>query len=299
MMFRSEIEPGPRDDVGRQREVRGIEGPSGKPAFRIVERPGSGERGLSCWMALPRLMAADAVPLVAVHGIGRQPEAQARAFGGRAAALGRPVIAPLFDDRSWPRYQQVVRGGRADLALLDLMHELRLAGLWQGPRFAIAGYSGGAQFAHRFAMLYPHLVERLTVTAAGWYTFPEDAVFPYGVGAPEERGGEWGPRLAAGLDAFLSIPVAACVGGADRIPDESTRSRPGLDRRQGRDRLTRATRWIDALKAAAVVRGVRSRAELHVLEGCGHDFGQCVAAGLPEIALAGQPARAGAVVAPD
>jgi hypothetical protein len=37
---------------------------------------------------------------------------------------------------------------------------------------------------------------------------------------------------------------------------------------------------------------MRSRAKLHVLAGCGHDFGQCVARGLPAIALPGQAAGA-------
>ncbi len=200
------------------------------------------------------------------------------------------MIAPLFDEKDWPRYQQVVRGGRADLALLDLMEELRLEGIWRAPRLALAGYSGGAQFAHRFAMLYPHLVERLTVAAAGWYTFPENAAFPYGLGAAGGRNGQWGPRIAAALDAFLAVPVAVCVGSADSTPDENTRRRPELDRQQGADRLTRATRWVEALTAAAAARGMPSRARLHVLEGCGHDFGQCVARGLPEIALPGRTA---------
>lgn len=267
----------------------GRSGRSPEPAFRVVMRPGTGRRGLPCWLALPRWIAPGAAPLVAVHGIHRQPETQARAFAARAAAQGKIVIAPLFDAAEWPRYQQVVLGGRADLALLDLMQELRLAGIVRARRMSLSGYSGGAQFAHRFAMLYPHLVETLTVTAAGWYTFPEAVPYPYGLGVSKGHP-RWGPRIAVGLDAFLSLPINVCVGTADNMPDENTRRRPRLDQRQGPDRVTRATRWVEALTVAAATRGIAPRARLRLLTGCGHDFGQCIArGGLARIALPDQP----------
>ena len=261
---------------------------SSQPACRVGMLPGAGRRGLPCWLALPDRIAPEAAPLVAIHGIHRNAEAQARAFATRAAAQGRLVIAPLFDPAEWPRYQQVVLGGRADLALLDLLQELQLAGMVRTRRIALAGYSGGAQFAHRFAMLYPHMVEHLTVTAAGWYTFPADMPFPYGLAVRKGRT-DWGSRIADGLDAFLSLPVDVCVGTADNLPDEHTRRRPRLDERQGSDRLTRATRWVEALNATAAARGIAPRARLRLLAGCGHDFAQCVArGGLARIALPDQ-----------
>lgn len=257
--------------------------PDGGVVPHIVKRPGSGRHGLSCWLALPPRISSSRPPLVAIHGIRRGARSQARAFAARAAAEGRPVIAPLFGKSAWPRYQQVVRGERADLALLGLMDELRLAGIWRARQFTLAGYSGGAQFAHRFALLYPHLIERLTVTAAGWYTMPDAAAFPYGFGA-RRPGDEWGARLGAGLDGLLRLPVNVCVGANDAA-DENTRQRPELDA-QGPDRLARATSWIDALGAAAERRGLPCRARLHVLKGCGHDFRECIRrGGLAAIAL--------------
>ena len=150
-------------------------------AYTLQHRVAEARGDLSCWLALPPEISIDAPPLVAVHGIRRGARDQASHFAARAAALGRPVIAPLFDVKAWPRYQQVVHRERADLALLALMTELRLAGIWRTRSFELFGYSGGAQFAHRFAMLYPHLVERLTVASAGWYTFPDNRRrYPYG-----------------------------------------------------------------------------------------------------------------------
>ena len=248
-------------------------------SFRLVRWPPKGRKALDCWIALPDEISATAPPLVAVHGIQRGVRDQAEQFAERAAALGRPVIAPLFDAKKWRNYQQVVRRKRADLALLDLMSELRLAGVWRTRTFELAGYSGGAQFAHRFAMLYPHLTARLTVVSAGWYTFPDTAAFPYGLAAREGRADDWGPRLAAGLGRFLRLPIQVCVGAEDNVRDPNTRSGPAIDRQQGKDRVTRAARWTAALGQAAGARGIRPRVKLAILPDCGHDFRACIRRG--------------------
>ena len=231
------------------------------------------------WMAVPSNLSPNAMPLVAVHGIRRGAKQQVELLAPQAVLLGRPVIAPLFDEKNWPRYQQVVRGNRSDLALLELLTELRLAGIWQTQKFELSGYSGGAQFAHRFAMLYPQLVARLTVSSAGWYTFPDEAAFPYGLAARPGRSDDWGPRLAAGLDQFLQIPIHVCVGALDCVSDPNTRHGPDIDKQQGRDRVTRAKRWADALRQVAAEKGISSQIALSVMPDSGHDFRDCVKLG--------------------
>ena len=247
--------------------------------FSLRHRPATRNDGLDCWLALPSDITTDAPPLVAVHGIRRGARAQAETFAARASAAGRPVIAPLFDQLNWKRYQRVVRRARADLALLDLMAELREAGIWRTEAFELFGYSGGAQFAHRFAMLHPELVSRLTVSSSGWYTFPDDAPFPYGLGSRGGKKIDWGRRIAPGLDRFLRLPIQVCVGAEDNVPDPNTRSGVEIDRQQGADRLTRATCWANALRAAAVARDIEPRISLEVLPDCGHDFRACVRLG--------------------
>jgi pimeloyl-ACP methyl ester carboxylesterase len=257
--------------------------------FTLQLRPAKGPGALACWLALPQRIAEEATPLVAVHGIRRGARDQAGLFAARAAALGRPVIAPLFDAQAWPRYQRLVHGGRADLALLALMRELRLAGIWQGSTFELSGYSGGAQFAHRFAMLYPQLVSRLNAVSAGWYTFPDTAAYPRGLAVRLGRNDDWGPRFAAGLDRFLQLPIRVCVGERDCVPDRNTRSGASIDAHQGPDRLTRATRWTDALRRAADARGLDAQVSFHLLPGCGHDFGDCVRVGRLDQVILGDP----------
>lgn len=252
---------------------------SSSDTVSLVRRPAKGKEALSCWMALPCKLAPDAVPLVAVHGVQRGAKQQASLLAAQAALLGRPVIAPLFSEKRWPQYQQVVRGKRADLALLRLMNELRLAGIWQSQQFELSGYSGGAQFAHRFALLYPQIVARLTVASAGWYSFPDEAPFPYGMAPRPGRSGDWGPRLAAGLERFLRIPIHVCVGSKDCVADAKTRRGEQIDEQQGDNRMMRAKRWVLALQRCAAAKGIESQISFSVLPECGHDFRECVEVG--------------------
>lgn len=245
----------------------------------LIHRPARGRLGLPCWLVLPSRTAPDAVPLIAIHGIQRGAYEKASLLRERAETLGRPLIAPLFDRQTWPHYQQLVRKGRADLALLALLEELRMEGIWQTTQFDLFGHSGGAQFSHRFAMLYPHLVRRLIVGAAGWYTFPDAAEFPLGLAARQDRRDDWGPKMEAGLNSFLRLPIQVYVGEHDCKPDENTRSGPAIDRQQGLDRLTRARRWSQAVRDAAEARGLRPDIDLQVLRGCTHLFSDCVARG--------------------
>jgi len=254
---------------------------SSKPCARatpsLTYREGAGRRGLPCWIHRPPVVDPDQPTIVTVHGIGRAAKDQAKAF--RSVSRGSLVVAPIFEDRAWPAYQRVVRKGRADLALLDLLSELRLAGEAISSRFILVGYSGGAQFAHRFAMLYPHLIERLILVSAGWYTFPDQTPFPYGLGA-EGSGKGWGARLAARFDEFVRLPILAAVGARDDSEDASTRRGADLDRQQGAARLERGKRWVEALRLAARVRGADpSRIEFAALPDAGHDFRECIKLG--------------------
>ncbi|MBO6638770.1 MAG: hypothetical protein JJ920_07680 [Roseitalea sp.] len=247
--------------------------------MEVVFRPAGAAGGLACWLALPGRMAVDQAPLVAVHGIRRNARQQAELLARRASALGRPVIAPLFDRETWPRYQQAVRRGRADLALIALMKALKKEGVRQTTRFELAGFSGGAQFAHRFAMMHPEMVTRLTVASAGWYTFPDAARFPYGLSCRNAPPDPWSAVTDDTIGRFLTIPVQVCVGADDTLRDAGLRSGETIDAQQGANRLIRGIRWTKALRQATQARGLPPRASFIALSACGHDFRQCVLRG--------------------
>lgn len=249
---------------------------------RLVFRPASRAGALACWISVPAdadYADLDAPPLVAVHGIRRGAEEQAALFGAGAAAQGRVVVAPLFDADHWPHYARIGSKRRADLALIDLMQQLRRERMVGAERFDLFGFSGGAQFAHRFAMLHPEQIRRLSLASAGWYTFPDQADYPYGLGQRTGRDDDHGPRIQAALDTFLRLPIRVSVGARDNVPDANTRNGDAIDAQQGRDRKARASRWVEAVEIAAAVRGIVPRVRLSVLPGCGHDFRRCVKRG--------------------
>lgn len=228
-------------------------------------------------------------PLVIVHGIARETDKIAEAAAHLAEASGRLVILPIFDVNHWKNYQRPASRTRADLALLRLLSTFDTNGVMPRSRFDLSGFSGGAQFAHRFTWMYPHLVDHLTVASAGWWTFPSCAPFPYGTGA-SEKGPTFGPMwLRSNLRAFLSRKITVCVGEEDNVVDRNTRSGDFIDAQQGRDRLTRAHRWVEALREAARGEQIPEQVSFEILSGCGHDFASCAKAGMAKIFFDGQP----------
>jgi pimeloyl-ACP methyl ester carboxylesterase len=263
---------------------------------RLRRIPATWTAGLECWLYVPENLDSSLAPLVAVHGVGRGARNQARQFMQRARDQGRLVVAPLFDTERWAGYQRIAaRGQRADLALLTLLDSVTFQTGVSTRRVAMFGYSGGAQFAHRFAMLHPHRVERLCVCASGWYTWPSatEQAFPHSTGSTRRR--RLGEAAESNLGRFLQIPLQVAVGERDNVVDALTRSNVLLDAQQGTHRLQRAQRWVQALQQLAEKRGLRPNARLTVLPDAGHDFRECMRSGLlgslamPEAQLHSQP----------
>ncbi|MGH0030826.1 MAG: hypothetical protein ACQGVC_13605 [Myxococcota bacterium] len=217
--------------------------------------------------------------LVAVHGISRNVRSVFEAFRPLAEHHGLALLAPFFEEPAFGDYQRLGRAGRgarADLALARLVDgSCARLGL-PATRFRLFGYSGGAQFAHRFAMAHPHRVEAVAVCAAGWYTLPDpQRTYPRGIG-PSRRllGVDFEPA------EFLRIPFHVSVGGEDLERDAALRRSRGLDRTQGRTRVERARRWCAAMDRAAALHGIGPPTFLDVLPGVGHSFEDAVRHGL-------------------
>jgi len=221
--------------------------------------------------------------VVCVHGISRDFEEQVELLRSEASRRGYALLAPHFDAKDWPDYQRLGRRGRgprADLALGRSLERLeKKIGLSISDRYLI-GYSGGAQFVHRYAMAHPSRVRAAVCAAAGWYTMPDPARrYPQGLNVD---GGLAGIRLEPG--EFLRVPVLTAVGDAD-VDSEAMRSTKRLNEIQGKTRIERARRWSDAMARAAEKRAIETPRELVLLEGAGHDFSECIEAGLDQHAF--------------
>lgn len=216
--------------------------------------------------------AADDAPLfVTVHGISRNAEEHARRFARFAEAHGVVLVAPLFSCERFPRYQRLsAREGErpADLVLLNILEETGALISVNSDRIYLFGFSGGGQFAHRFAMRHPQRVARYVVAAAGWYTFPDPQQrFPRGM-----RHNRRMPHLVFDLAAFLSIPASVIVGERDVKPGSALNQNPKIIAQQGENRRERGQRWIGAMVEAARQAGVSPRFSFDVVPACGHSF---------------------------
>ena len=221
--------------------------------------------------------------LVSVHGIARNAAAHAYRMIEQAERYGVPVLAPLFSKRHYGQYQQLIdpnTGARSDLALLDMVGAAaRLTGA-DTSRLLMFGYSGGAQFVHRFAMAHPHRVASAVLAAAGWYTFPHfNASYPLGL---RDENSEF----EFDLNQIAKIPFHVVVGELDTVRDSSLRRSRQIDRRQGRTRVDRALAWTQAMNAFAASVHSDARVSFSVLPAVGHSFTEATeVADLPRLAL--------------
>ena len=218
---------------------------------------------------VPRTPDPQRPPLVCVHGISRDAEGHLAAFTDWAEHTGTELLAPLFDRRRYRGYQRLKSSNRTlhPAAALDAILD-ETVGARPG---LLYGFSGGAQFAHRYALVRPERVAGIALAAAGWYTFPTAAAsFPYGL-APGRLPGS----LEIDFRGFLQLPKCVLVGDQDVERDKALRSNRALDREQGDNRLTRATAWVAAVNRAAAKTAQASACRLVVVPGAGHDWQEC------------------------
>jgi len=216
-------------------------------------------------------------PLVAVHGITRDPGSYIEAFARRAELLGLPVIAPLFARDGFPAYQRLGISGkgpgpRSDLALDAVLRDVAEKSYCDTSRIFLFGYSGGGQFAHRYAMVHPDRVVAAALGAPGWYTFPDDTnAFPHGTRVGPGKS----PQGIRAVD-FLRVPVAVYVGDKDCARDSALNTSPRIDHQQGKTRIERGERWIHAMEHGAKLYRMEVPHHFEILRNCGHSFEECV-----------------------
>ena len=142
------------------------------------------------------------------------------------------------------------------------------------------GFSGGAQLAHRFAMLYPEAVGDLHLGAAGWYTMPQEStVYPYGIQDSLSGSRRWSRLMRSGLDRFLRRNITVYVGEKDTERDDTLRKNRIVDEQQGLNRIERARSYVALLNRLQSELGVSELTRMELLPECDHRFSICAAQG--------------------
>ena len=236
--------------------------------------------GVFYLVAVPPILDKATRVLVTVHGISRNVEEHARLFAEQCLGNSWLVVAPLFAEPDHHGYQRLDCANnagalRSDEVLNNLLAEVAVMHGVDTRSFCLFGFSGGAQFSHRYTLLHPQRVSRLALASAGYYTFPDREVsFPRGLRIKKNR-----HQLVWQLEAAFLVPTAVFVGETDCLRDASLRTGKRVDAQQGVNRVKRAEAWVRAIRLAVDRRGLETPVSLTRLADCSHDFDECMKRG--------------------
>lgn len=222
---------------------------------------------------LPTTGAKDAPIFVTVHGVSRNVEEHAARFAPYAERYHVVLVAPFFPKKDFPDYQRLGRvghGERADTVLQQIVTEVgELTGA-RSEKLYLFGYSGGAQFVHRYMLAYPERVAKLAVGAAGWYTFPDPQLkYPKGIKSSSKLPGD-----VFVADKFLKVPACVVVGERDVKRDAQLDQAPDIDQHEGYTRRERGRNWIEAMQKAAREKGYDTPYVFRTVPRAAHSFTQ-------------------------
>ncbi|KAJ6095984.1 hypothetical protein N7486_006730 [Penicillium sp. IBT 16267x] len=204
--------------------------------------------------------------MVLIHSSSRNAPELCKEFSEFAEKISCIILAPLFplerDDPYNSEGYKIIKYDnlRCDQILLSMADEVgaRYRRL-DIERFLIFGFSGGAQFVHRFAYLYPHRLRAIACGAPGSQTLPDvTRPYPDGVKDMEQIFG-----LKMQWRQLCLIPTVFIVGDADTDTFYATaRGRVEDPTKLGRYGLT--VRLEKAWRAAG------ANCYLHVVPGASH-----------------------------
>ncbi|MDH3760024.1 MAG: hypothetical protein OEU50_03520 [Gammaproteobacteria bacterium] len=244
---------------------------SGLEIGKVLKRRLGGRCGQDYYLYIPHSAGKRPPLMVSIHGISRNARQHAKLLSSVAELYGVIVLAPLFSEKQFPDYQRLGRlrrGPRADLALDRIVGEVLYLTGANTERLYMFGYSGGGQFAHRYAMAHPERVAGVVIGAAGWYTMPQsENSFPHGVGLCRDL-----PNLRFDSSRFLRVPMTVIVGDRDTERDPGLNKSKRIDRQQGRTRVERAITWAKTMNLVAKSRGMAEHFNVEVLPDVDHSF---------------------------
>lgn len=245
--------------------------PRSKPMERgvVLQRTLQSDSRQKYFLYVPRQGGNAAKIFITVHGISRNMREHAKEFAAYAEKYGVVMIAPYFPADRFPDYQRLGRkGNRADIVLNAIVAEVAQLTGANSNKLYLFGYSGGAQFVHRYMFAYPERVARIVLGAPGWYTLPDASLkFPIGIQPVLSI-----PQVQFNSARFLNIPVCVLVGEKDNRRDAELNKSTTIDRLQGKTRIERGRRWVEEMSYQARLLGLPTTYAFHLLPDSPHSF---------------------------
>jgi hypothetical protein len=210
--------------------------------------------------------------VVVVHGSPRTFMDFRDRFQDFGLANNVMILSPLFPvgaggDGNPDGYKYLSEPGlRYDQILLDLVSEISARWSLSFDRFALFGFSGGAQFANRFLLVRPESLWAVSLGAPGSVTlFDPSRDWWVGTRNLEERFG-----VTPTLGALQGVPVQLLVGSADLETSEITHREGGRNWMPGaNDAGASRPERLEALRAT--LSAARVSVTHEVIPGVSHD----------------------------
>ena len=225
---------------------------------------------------VPRGAPRSLQTLVVIHGSDFHHEEMCRYFGALAEEAGCVVLAPLFAPTGTanpdPNGFKFLRSSHAeyDRVLLDMVDQVSERFGCARERFLLYGFSGGAQFAHRFLYVHPGRLHALSIAAPGMVTLIDPG--------RQAWVGTRGLRALCGADLDLPqvqrVTVQLLVGSRDAKPHVGGAGQD-LYNYAGSNRVER----LRTLMVNYQLHGIR--VEHHEVAGAEHDFEPLAAVAVP------------------
>ncbi len=235
------------------------------------------DKRFSYCLYVPRAHAAGgerSLPVLAlVHGSDRRPQQLRDEFAAFCEEHGCIAVAPLFPagieaPGEFDGYKYL--GGhpdpdpphaplRYDNILLAMLGEVDAVYGADTGRFLLFGFSGGAHFAHRFALLHPARLLGVSVAAPGAVTLLDSRRdWPAGLRGMDHLFG-----TQPDLSQIARVPVQLVVGSMDTDTSAIAVSRDHPAWIQGvNDRGVGRVRRLEALRDSLASAGVRTQYEV-------------------------------------
>jgi len=225
---------------------------TGTGAFTFTPTGHLSDRPITVFYHIPDSAHQSSPIAMVVHGSARdgeylrnalKPESDRRNaiilmpnFGSAEYSNNYFLLGNLFDDGENPSVASQNDSTEWTYAIIEqLFIHFRAEVASKDARYDLVGFSGGGQFAHRFA-LFAHRpqCDRIVACSSGWYTLPDAASpYPYGLGTTQ-RASDADVRKA------LATPLHLAVGSADTDPNSSGLRPTAEADAQGLNRVQRA-----------------------------------------------------------
>ena len=232
----------------------------------------SNKPDIEVFYSLPEEVNDETMILFIIHGASRDAKGYLKDFFPHIQGKNLIAVAPQFSEDYYPHYAFLNRSQidgkklttdspKLDNVLGDIFEVLSSQHKIRNDKYRIYGHSGGAQFVQRYLLFSnDSRIDKAVLANAGFYTFMNQNLFPYGLRGVDLDDEE--------IKRFLRTKVALYVGENDT--KRNFKKLKGA-RAQGKNRLVRGETFFLSLVSYAEEFEMPFRWQYQIIKNVGHE----------------------------